>query len=126
MGSYNYYHEVETTCKNCKRTYRTIHPAFNVFCSGKCEGRYRQRVENGMVTQLENYHSFMPFHVQNDDSRIVTMRERIKHLESQLKLNGIKPKGTPSDYSYSDYDEIEYTVEPSILPMDDFAKFRGR
>ncbi len=95
MGSYQYMVEVKTNCVNCNKEFKTIHPAFNPFCSIKCQKRYRQRQENGMVSK-PNADSFFPYTSMNqNDYRIDNMRARIRHLEHQLRDHGIKPKRMP-------------------------------
>jgi hypothetical protein len=61
VGSYQYHPQVETNCTNCKRKYRTIHPQFNIFCGSKCEKRWKQRQENGMIPKSQSDGSFYPF-----------------------------------------------------------------
>ena len=62
-------------------------------CSDRCGMRLKKRIENGMYPPSEptiNWHNPNPTR-----EREQRLRNRIKHLEKQLKLNGYKPISTP-------------------------------
>jgi hypothetical protein len=61
-------------------------------CSNACGMRLKKRIENKMV-DLDNgiyFYSLSPFGRTNED-RIESLRNRIKHLEHQLRRNNIRP-----------------------------------
>jgi len=60
-------------------------------CSDRCGMRLKKRIDNGMFPLRD------PLNWQDEkyipDPRLEALRNRIKHLEAQLKKAGIKPKG---------------------------------
>lgn len=55
-------------------------------CSDNCGKRLGKRIENGMVNIKKN-----SFGVYDNSEQINDLRFRIKHLEKQLRLVGVKP-----------------------------------
>lgn len=65
-------------------------------CSDACGIRLGQRIKNGMLAP-DSYGNGFPMLHYADDQRLENLRERIKHLEHQLKRNGIRVIGTKWD-----------------------------
>lgn len=91
MGSYPYRQINNPPCANCgkpgggfmgstawEHDYRC--------CSNRCGLRLKKRIENGM---FPDYH-FSYDCSENEEKK--QLRIRIKHLEKQLRLAGLKPK----------------------------------
>jgi hypothetical protein len=90
------YHQIQyRPCANCGKKNGTMSSTAwghgHLCCGEACGKRLGKRIQNGMVDIKERFPWFL--NKSTDEVRISDLRNRVKHLENQLKRNGIKPMG---------------------------------